>query len=544
MPSTPQPSAAHPSQPENHHERTPAPGRSPRLARRLRSSRRQGRQELRVHRAERPLHRLSPQRLRPAAPVGHHATVQRARWSLVGMFGLFGIISTSWLGRLPSVREGLDVSAGSLGLLLVVGAVGSLVGVTLIGTVIVRFGSRTTLRAGMLGALVGFSLIGLGVALGSVPLFSAGILLNGLAGPATNVPINLEAARVEKMLGKAVLPHVHASFSIGAAVGSALAATTSALQLHVTWHIVGVALLVTAGRAVLITPGTALQDAPQRATRQASGGAAPDGGTHRGAGRSALRAWTEPRTLLIGLVILAASLSEGAAANWLNLAVVDGFATREAVGAVAYGTFVVAMLAVRLLGAGLIDRYGRVAVLRVSGISSFVGLAAFGLAPSLPLAWVGIVLWGMGAALAYPVGTAAAADDPTKAAARVSVVGSFGSIASLSAPPVLGLLADAWGIRHALLVITAAMVVSLLAAGKVRPETVHAPEQPSPETADQGAQDTEAGTLDGEASMAAPSATEAESGAVEGTVEAVEAVEAVAEEPLPRAAREPVTASA
>ncbi|WP_162616483.1 MFS transporter [Xylanimonas allomyrinae] len=195
-------------------------------------------------------------------------------------------------------------------------------------------------------------------------------------------------------------------------------------------------------------------------------------GVRRGRARSggALRAWTEPRTLLIGLVLLAATMSEGAAANWLNLAVVDGFATREAVGAIAYGTFVVSMLTVRLLGAGLIDRFGRVAVLRVSGVSALLGLLAFGLGPSLPFAWAGIVLWGAGAAMAYPVGTAAAADDPSKAAARVSVVGSFGSIASLSAPPVLGLLADSWGVRQALLVITLAMVISLAAAGQVRPE--------------------------------------------------------------------------
>jgi hypothetical protein len=452
-----------------------------------------GRAWFRLHRGARPAHHPG------AAPATHDPEVLRARWSLMGMFAVFGVISSSWLGRLPSIREGLGVDAGQLGMLLVVGAGGSLVGISLTGTAILRLGSRATLRIGMVGPLVGFLLIGLGVAVGSVPVFSLGVLLNGLTGPATNVSVNLEATRVERRMGRAVLPHMHAALSVGAAVGSALAAVTSVLAVPVAVHIAGVAVLVTAARLALITPGTALQDTPTR-----SGGATGPAGARRRSMGAALAPWTERRTVLIGLVLLAASLSEGAAANWLNLAVVDGFAVPEALGAIAYGTFVLAMVAVRLAGATLIARMGRVAVLRASGVSALVGLLAFGLSPSIVTAWIGIALWGMGAALAYPVGTAAAADDPTKAAARVAVVGSFGSIASLSAPPVLGLLADAWGTRHALLVITAAMVLSLAVAGAARPERR---EVPAPATA---ADDAEASGAEVDGATTANDAAEAE----------------------------------
>ena len=190
----------------------------------------------------------------------------------------------------------------------------------------------------------------------------------------------------------------------------------------------------------------------------------------RGAGlRTALSAWREPRTLLIGVVLLAASLSEGSAGNWLSISMVDGFAVREAVGAMAYATFVAAMTVFRFAGTGLIDRFGRVAILRASGVSALVGLLLFGLAPGLPLAWFGIVLWGCGAALANPIAIAAASDDPAHAPARVSVVTSFISFGSLTAPPVLGLLADTIGGRHALLTITVAAVLSIVLAGWVRP---------------------------------------------------------------------------
>ncbi|MBM7817701.1 MFS family permease [Cellulosimicrobium cellulans] len=394
------------------------------------------------------------------------AVVARARWALMVQFGLFGVIGASWMSRLPSVREALGISASQLGLLLVVGGLGSLVSVVSAGAVVARFGSRTTLVVATVGNVVGFGLVALGTGTGGVVLFAAGAFLNGVCGALTNVPINICAASVEQHVGRAILPHFHAAFSIGAACGALVAAVFSWAHVGITAQILVVTLAVTVTRAVLIAPATAL--APDRV----DDGAAPSAATspRRGAGvRAALAAWREPRTLLIGLVLLASSLSEGSAGNWLSIAVVDGFEVREALGAVAYGTFVGAMTVFRFAGTRLIDRFGRVAVLRASGVSALVGLLVFGLAPSLPLAWVGIVLWGCGAALANPVAIAAASDDPAHAAPRVAVATSFSTVAMLTAPPLLGLMVDQVGARHMLLVICAATVLSLAVAGQVRP---------------------------------------------------------------------------
>jgi MFS family permease len=165
---------------------------------------------------------------------------------------------------------------------------------------------------------------------------------------------------------------------------------------------------------------------------------------------------------MIGLVVLAAALTEGSANDWVGLAVVDGFDQTHAVGALVFGLFVTAMTTMRLLGTGLLDRHGRVAVLRLCALLSIVGLLLFGLAPSLPLALVGVVLWGVGAALGFPVGMSAASDDPVRAATRVSVVSTIGYTAFLAGPPLLGLLAAQVGYRYALLAINVPVVVGLL----------------------------------------------------------------------------------
>ena len=81
------------------------------------------------------------------------------------------------------------------------------------------------------------------------------------------------------------------------------------------------------------------------------------------------------------------------------------------------------------------------------------GLGLFVLAGDIWLAAAGAVLWGAGAALAFPMGMSAAADDPKHAAARVSVVSTMGYVSFLAGPPLLGYLGDLTGIRLALLAI-------------------------------------------------------------------------------------------
>ena len=82
--------------------------------------------------------------------------------------------------------------------------------------------------------------------------------------------------------------------------------------------------------------------------------------------------------------------------------------------------------------------------------------------PRITLVVLGIVLWGLGASLGFPVGMSAAADDPAKAPARVSVVSTIGYGAFLCGPPLLGLLAEHVGILHSLLAVMVMLVVSFL----------------------------------------------------------------------------------
>jgi MFS family permease len=127
------------------------------------------------------------------------------------------------------------------------------------------------------------------------------------------------------------------------------------------------------------------------------------------------------------------------------------------------------MTVMRFFGGKAIDTFGRVPVLRGSMAAAAIGLTLFVLAGNIWLAMIGVALWGIGAALAFPMGMSAAADDPKHAAARVSVVSTLGYIAFLAGPPLLGFLGDVVGIRFALLAIGVPILVALVLAGAAKP---------------------------------------------------------------------------
>ncbi|MFC9334178.1 MFS transporter [Arthrobacter sp. NPDC057009] len=375
------------------------------------------------------------------------------------IFGANGLVFASWAARIPAVTEILGISSGQMGTLLLCTAVGSLIALPTAGRVINRLGTANTVRAaGFLAALAG---VGISVSLlaESVPGTAIGLFFFGIGIGLWDVSQNVEGADVEHRLRKTVMPKFHAAFSGGAFLGALVGAGLSGLGVGLPEHLLVIAALV----AVLtfVVPRYFL---PHTAPEQPA-----DGEAKAARGPSA---WRDLRTLLIGVVVLGATLTEGAGNDWIAKAAVDGLGTSEATGALLFALFVLAMTAMRFFGGTVIDRYGRVAVLRGSMAAAAAGLALFVFAGNLWLAAVGAALWGVGAALAFPMGMSAAADDPRHAAARVSVVSTIGYVAFLAGPPLLGYLGDVTGIHMALLAIGVPIVVALVLAGAAKPLSV------------------------------------------------------------------------
>jgi len=386
--------------------------------------------------------------------------VRAASRAVFVVFVLNGFNFSSWAARLPAVRDGLGLAPSQIGVLLLIGSIGSLLALPLSGLLVTRLGApRTVLGFAILNAS-GLTLASVGVATGQVVVVGLGLVMFGVGTGVWDAAMNLEGALVEQRLGRTVMPRYHAGFSVGTMAAAGVAAIAAWLRVPVVVHLPVVLALTTLGVAWAVReflPTAASHGAPTHA------GEPTVHAPSEGRMRRAFGAWLEGRTLLIGLVVLAAALTEGSANDWVALAVVDGFGKDDAIGALTFGLFVTAMTAMRFLGTRLLDRYGRVVVLRLCSGLALAGLLLFALVSEdmMWLALVGVVLWGMGAALGFPVGMSAASDDPLRAAARLSVVSTIGYSAFLAGPPLLGMLAQHVGYRHALLAIAVPVVVGL-----------------------------------------------------------------------------------
>lgn len=396
--------------------------------------------------------------------VRRHPRVLRAERAVFVVFLLNGLHFASFASRVPAVRDGLGLSPQQMGWLLLVGSFGSLCALPLSGLIVQRLGARTTIRVFAVVNVAGLLLAGTMVGLGATVLVAASFFVFCVGTSVWDSAMNIEGTVVERRRGVTILPRLHAGFSLGTVLGAGTGALAAWAGLSLPVHF-ALVLIPSLTAVLLVTRGfLPAEEQPTAETPEAAHSA------RRGRVGSAARAWLELRTLLLGLVVLAAAITEGAANDWLALAVVDGFDVSNATGAVFFGVFVAAMTAGRFAGGRMLDRFGRVVVLRASAALAFAGLLLFALPPSIAVAAIGAVLWGLGAAVGFPVGISAAADDPLHAATRVPVVATIGYAAFLVGPPVLGFLADAVGYRTAMLAIALPAVLSLAVAGVARPQ--------------------------------------------------------------------------
>ncbi|GAA2170541.1 MFS transporter [Agrococcus versicolor] len=390
------------------------------------------------------------------------------RWrnAVFAVFFAMGFGFASIAARFPTARDMLDISVDQLGLALLGISVGSIAGLATASHVVARLGTRVVMVVGLTIFASGLTVAGWGIEARSIPLLIGGLLVTGLSTGITDVAMNLSGAANERAIGRAIMPVFHAFFSFGTVAGAGFGALGEATGLGIgpqtTIALVGVVVLALLVRRHLV-------EQPVQP------------GDHVGF-RERLSVWTDARTWLIGGLVLGMALTEGSANDWLTLLMVDGHGFDQVSAALAFALFLTAMTAGRLAGVPLIERFGRVAMLRATAALAAVGLVLVIVVDSQAVALVGTALWGLGASLGFPIGMSAAADDPRMATARVGAVATIGYVAFLAGPPLLGFLGEHLGLRPAMWVVLAFVVLSLATSAVARePRTASGAPDPAAE---------------------------------------------------------------
>ena len=370
-------------------------------------------------------------------------------WRIYAAFFLYAFGMGGIFPRLPEIQRALGVAEGAFGLALIGAACGTMVSLSFGGRLLERFGHRQALL-GLMALLPVFYAIA-STAAGPLAMFAL-LVPCGLCIGAIEIIVNLEADRAEHQTGRRFMNRAHGFWSIGFFVAGLLGALLSQLGVSPQAHLALVVPIELAGIALLLGRFDA---APHRDTSPA---AAP--------AHFARPTWG---VLLLVAVTLSAMVLEGAGADWSAIYMRDVFGSTPFVAGSAVATGALAQAIARLLADRFVERHQPVAVARVLlGVLGAGTLLVF-MAPAGWLALIGFALMGVGTSAIFPLAMSAAAQRTDRApATNVAALAQISFVAFLLGPPLLGYVAQAFGIRWAFGVGLPLVALSLLAAAALR----------------------------------------------------------------------------
>ncbi|MFM1856717.1 MAG: hypothetical protein RLZ83_2026 [Pseudomonadota bacterium] len=376
------------------------------------------------------------------------ATLDRARVSTLALFALLGLLTGAWGAHVPSIKARYGLDEGQLAVALFALAAGAVASLFVAGRVIGLLGPR---RASLLTGLAMAGLLGSALLWPGMPALLAALVVLGMAISVHDVAINTDGTALERLSGRALMGQLHGMFSVGAMAGAA----TAAGMLRLGWPAevqLGVVGAAVALAMVVATAG--MLDARTAAT---------------GDGGAARFVWPRGVLLLIGMLILAGLLAEGAMYDWSVLYLQQAVGLPQDRAALGYAAFAGAMAVGRFGSDAVRARLADAVLLRGGAVLAAAGMALALVAAHPVLSIAGFALMGAGLAPVVPLLYTAASRAPgSTSAAAIAAASSIGYSGMLIGPPLIGAIAHVTSLAVALWVVVGALVLLAVGAGGVR----------------------------------------------------------------------------
>lgn len=360
------------------------------------------------------------------------------------IFYLQPIALGAWLPHIPGIQTELGLSNSALALALIGGPIGTLTTLLVAGRLAYWLGAKRI-------TLVWYPLFLIAMLL---PFLSpnewalmAALALVGSTMSVLELGLNVLADEYEARTGHKVMSRAHGCWSFGLLSGTLIGSAVAGIGLEPLLAGIAIAVVV---QALVLPVIQRLPAAPAKADHAEK----PSG-------------FRLPHPLLLGICIFTfgTTLVEGAVADWAAVYLRDAFMAHPGLAGLGIAVFSLCLASTRLLGDRLRQKSSPGRLGQVLALIGLTGLSLIWLAPNVPVALLGLGVLGVGAALAFPLGVTAASSAPgTSAAANVAVLSFIALLGFLVGPLAIGPLADAYGIRTALMVMAPMVGLSLLFA--------------------------------------------------------------------------------
>ncbi len=360
------------------------------------------------------------------------------------IFLLSGFAMAAWAPLVPFVKLRLDISDGTLGLLLLCIGAGSTFSMPLTGFLTGRLGCKTVI-------LLASGILCLDLPLLTLMESTAGmavvLMVFGAAIGMVDVAMNVHAVVVEKASGKAMMSGFHGFFSLGSIFG---ALAVSALLYFGLTPFQSILLVV------VLVALTLIPTSPHFWRHTRNGADGPMFVLPRG--------WV----IFLGLLCFVMFMTEGSMLDWsaLYLATERGVSTHQA--GIGYAVFSIAMTAGRLTGDRIINAMGRYKVLLFGSLCASLGMVLLVSVDNLWVAGVGFIMTGFGASNLVPIMFSAAGNQTAMPAnLAIASVTTLGYAGILAGPALIGFIAQLSSLSVALSCVAALLLLVTASARAV-----------------------------------------------------------------------------
>ena len=362
-----------------------------------------------------------------------------------GGFFIYSFCMGSLPPRLPDIQRAMGVEEGALGFGLIGAAVGTLISLSLAGPWLEKFGYRRSILTliPLLSLFYAIASFADGPLAFFLLLLPVGLVIGGI-----EIILNLEADRTEHQIGHRIMNRAHAFWSFGFFSAGIISAGIAQTGLSPQIHLLLMVPVVIPGVAMILGR---FDPAPHRT-----------GASTEKAPRFALPTLS---IMVLVAVTLSAMIMEGAGIDWSAIYMRDEFQVTPFVAgfAVALGAFTQA--ATRFFADPFVERYSPTVVSRtLLGVLGIGALLVF-FATSDWMALLGFGLMGVGTSVIFPLAMSAAAQRTDRpAATNVASLAQTSFVAFLLGPPLLGYVAEHFGIRWSFGIGIPLVVLSLVFA--------------------------------------------------------------------------------
>jgi MFS family permease len=364
------------------------------------------------------------------------------------VFALEPVPFGAWLALIPHVKETLGLDKAQLAFALLGMPIAIVPSLSLASRLVVSYGPRRLLIAGFIAQsfLVFLPLI----AFNQFTLFLALGCLGACVG-FLQVGLNVYAGRFEKQTGRVVMSRCHGFWALGLTVGSFLVVA-----------LVSVTPIMAV--AIATVPATILGIWGSWYLPRLDGEKTTTPPPRR-------KLFAMPAALaLIAIYALASSMTEGAMADWAAVYLAERLPEGSDRAGIAVTIFAGFLAVGRFLGDAAKVRFGVVALARGTVSCAIVGLLCLIAPMPLPIAYLGFALVGLGASVGYPLAVSAvAALDDTYEGANIAALSMITVIGFLVGPPLIGFLAENYGLQVGLAALLPGLIAGFILAGVLRP---------------------------------------------------------------------------